>query len=124
MPRKHYWTPAQDDTLRAHRARRQSWDEIAASLGVSRSTARDRGRAIGATRPQATSQVQVADMLADPNREPLPAGHPIAWEVLTEGTLLGGSASPWPPLPPHIDFDPVARARPAAASADQPGDPA
>lgn len=100
MPRKHYWTPAEDEVLRVHRANRQSWDEIAAALGISRSTARDRGRAIGARRPTPGRPGPDPEMLADPNRDPLAAGHPIAWAVLTEGTTLAGAASPWPPLPP------------------------
>jgi len=100
MPRKHYWTPAEDEILRIHCANRQSWDEIAAALGISRSTARERGRAIGARRRAVTIPAPDADMLTDPNRDPLPAGHPIAWAVLTEGTALEGTASPWPPLPP------------------------
>lgn len=99
MPRKHYWTPADDDALRTHRAKRSSWDDIAAALGVSRSTARDRGRAIGALRPERSIPDPTTDPLADPNREPLPAGHPVSWAILTAGTSLEGTSSPWPPLP-------------------------
>lgn len=29
-------------------------------------------------------------------RPPLPPGHPVAWEVLTDGTLLEGTAYPLP----------------------------
>lgn len=45
-------------------------------------------------------------------RPPLPAGHPVSWEVLTRGTVLDGKAWPAPPM---------TRAAPAASSArDQP----
>jgi len=106
MPLKHYWAPADDEALRTRCANRQSWDEIAAVLGVSRSTARERGRAIGARRPAPATPLPDAVTLGDPNRDPLPAGHPIAWAVLTEDTALAGAASPWPPLPPAPECDP------------------
>lgn len=33
------------------------------------------------------------------DRPPLPSGHPTAWAVLTEGTILQGTAYPLPVFP-------------------------
>ncbi len=115
MPRKRYWTPADDDVLRTRRAKHRSWDDIAAALGVSRSTARERGRTIGASRPARTIPDLDTDPLTDPNREPLPAGHPVSWAILTDGTSLEGTYSPWPPLPALPCPGRAARMRPPAA---------
>jgi hypothetical protein len=32
----------------------------------------------------------------DPAREPLPAGHPLSWGLITAGTLLEGGRYPMP----------------------------
>jgi hypothetical protein len=100
MPIRHFWTPAEDDILRAYRLNSCGWAEIAHALGVSASSARERARAIGIRRPRHMPADDPADPPQDPYREPLPAGHPVAWAVLTDSTLLAGTTSPWPPLPP------------------------
>lgn len=32
------------------------------------------------------------------DRPPLPAGHPVSWDVITKGTVLEGTAYPAPPM--------------------------
>ena len=84
------WTPPRDAQMRRLRLQGATWAEIGASLGITVEMARERGRRIGAPRPPATA----APPREDPARPPLPPGHPRAWRLLTEGTLLAGS--PWP----------------------------
>ncbi len=86
MPRKIYWTNAQDTTIKRHRAEGATWDTIAELLHLTRYTVIDRGRRIGA-RPPPTDFIPPPD---DPNRDPLPSGHPRAWDPLVKGTWLAG----------------------------------
>jgi hypothetical protein len=92
MPKKIEWTSAQDMQIKRMRAEGASWDAIAAVLGVTRWTTIERGRRIGA-------QLPPADFVPPPessSRDPLPAGHPRTWGILTQGTLLEGSPYPLP----------------------------
>lgn len=89
------WTPAMDRTLRALRADGLVWDAIAARMGLSRWTVIERGRRIGAPRVAPAAE-DVAELPADPRRAPLPAGHPVTWALLTDGTLLDGVPYPHP----------------------------
>jgi hypothetical protein len=82
-----------DQRLTALRGSGESWDAIATTLGLTRWTTIERGRRLGARRllpmmPQAPAE--------DPNRPPLPAGHPQTWGLLTRGTLLDGAPYPYP----------------------------
>lgn len=88
------WTEARDARLRRLRAEGASWAEIGPELGVSIDVARERARRIGARRPVAAPDRSLDD---DPMRDPLPAGHPRAWGLLTDGTLLRDEA--WPGYP-------------------------
>lgn len=89
------WTAQRDGVLRRLRAAGAGWPEIGKVLEVSADVARERGRRIGATWARAQVQPAPDDPdLSDPAREPLPAGHPLAWSLLTRGTLLHGSD--WP----------------------------
>ena len=97
MPQVIHWSPTLDDALRLLRAEGASWDEIAVTIGVSRSAARERGRRIGARRPAANVAPAAARTLLDPRREPLPPGHPATWRPITAGTLLEDSRYPMPP---------------------------
>jgi hypothetical protein len=92
MPHKLTWTPAQDLLIRRLRAEGSTWDVIATTLSVSRFTIIERGRRIGARKPPP----EFKPPPADPDRPPLPAGHPYCWLVLTEGTVLEGSLYPYP----------------------------
>ena len=84
------WTEARDGRLRRLRAEGWNWQEIGAELGVTPDVARERGRRIGARFPGHVPPARVED----PARSPLPAGHPRAWRLLTEGTVLAGTD--WP----------------------------
>ncbi len=68
-----------------------SWEMIAEALAVSPAAAVARAALIGA-RSAAAGLVPPED----PARESLPAGHPRAWEVLTQGTWLAGVRYPGP----------------------------
>ncbi len=92
MHDKIIWTPARDAQLRRLRAEGEIWEAVAGELGVSRSIAIERGRRIGAPRPPPEPR----PIPEDPARDPLPAGHPRSWGVLTAGTVLEGSAYPYP----------------------------
>jgi hypothetical protein len=92
MPTKFIWTAAQDTQIRRLRAEGASWDGIAAILGLSRWSVIERGRRIGA-RPPARDFVPPPE---DPARDPLPAGHPRSWDILTAGTVLENTPYPMP----------------------------
>lgn len=94
MPRPLPWNAAADLALRRMRADGASWDAIAASLGVSRWAATERGRAVGARMPRKMPQ-NIERELRDPGREPLRPGHPATWSLIA----LHGAEYPWPPLP-------------------------
>ncbi|MBN8874089.1 MAG: AsnC family protein [Rhodospirillales bacterium] len=92
MPKKIEWTQAQDLQIRRMRAEGASWDAIAAVLGITRWTVIERGRRIGARRPPPDFRPAPES----PSRDPLPAGHPRSWGVLTQGTVLEGTPYPMP----------------------------
>ncbi len=85
------WTPPRDFQLRRMRLEGASWETIAEALAVSPEAASARADQIGARRPPPG-----AAMRDDPAREPLPAGHPQAWSLLTHGTWLAGTRYPVP----------------------------
>ena len=91
-PTNHVWTAPLDARLRRMRAEGASWVAAAAALAVSPATAIERGRRIGAHCPS----VALRPTVEDPAREPLPAGDPRAWTVLTAGTWLDGTPYPQP----------------------------
>jgi hypothetical protein len=86
------WSPEMDQRLTALRGSGESWDAIALTLGLTRWTTIERGRRLGARRPPPKPQPPAED----PNRPPLPAGHPQTWGLLTAGTLLDGAPYPFP----------------------------
>jgi hypothetical protein len=106
------WTELRDRALRTLREQGKSWDLIATALGMSRWAAIERARAIGAHIPLPPRPPRPEK--GPGGREPLPAGHPLAWQVLTEGTLLAGEAYPYPPLPPVEEEEEPAALRLAA----------
>ncbi len=99
MPPPLLWTTHADSLI--HRLRRTgaTWDEIAVALRISRWSIIARGRRIGALAPERLTPTAAE---ADPAREALAAGHHLAWEVLTAGTLLAVTSYPWPPLSPGL----------------------
>lgn len=108
MPMRIAWTDALDFEIVNRRASGASWDLIAGALGVGRNAVIDRGRRIGANLPvgdraRRIEAHELSDDLKDPTRSPLPAGHPRAWSVLTDGTLLEGT--PYRPSQPIDRWD-------------------
>ena len=86
------WTDPADFRLRRMRLEGASWEAIAEALAVSPAAASARAERIGANQSPAGLTVW-----EDPAREPLPAGHPRAWQVLTHGTWLAGTRYPMSP---------------------------
>ena len=84
------WSAARDHRLRLMRLEGESWEEIEATLAVSQEAARARADRIGALAP-----IRGSTIAMDPDREPLPAGHPRSWGILTEGTWLAGTRYPF-----------------------------
>lgn len=99
MPSRRTWNDQADDTIRAMRAAGCTWAAIGAALGLSRNTVIERGRRLGAgCGPRGIPRPPPAAAEEDANREPLPAGHPLTWGLLTGGTVLDGT----PYRPPGV----------------------
>lgn len=92
MPKRIEWTAAQDTKIRQMRAANASWDSIAEAVGVTRWTAIERGRRLGARLSPPVGQQTTGDA----DRPPLPPGHPETWGVITKGMLLEGMPYPVP----------------------------
>jgi len=92
MPEKLVWTESRDAQLRRLRAGGASWDAIAASLGMSRNAAIERGRRIGARLPPPQQRPEAED----PDRPPLSPGHPLTWGAINADTCLAGTPYPLP----------------------------
>lgn len=92
--RRIIWTPQADARLARMRNEGASIRALAAAFGLSRSTVAERAGRIGLALPdKAASQPQQTDTESapDPARDPLPAGHPISWGLITNGTSLEGT---------------------------------
>lgn len=83
------WTDAQDSQIRRRRSEGASWEAIADDLALSLWAVTERGRSIGAG-------VHPAGFTApdDPQRAPLPAGHPTSWDTINAGAVLEGVPYP------------------------------
>ena len=92
MPEKLLWTAPRDAQLKRMRAQGTAWDGIAAALGVSRNAVIERGRRIGARLPPPE---HIPDP-EDPDRPPLPPGHPVSWGAIVAGTCLADTPYPLP----------------------------
>jgi hypothetical protein len=95
MPTKLVWTDAQDTQIRRLRIEGASWEMIAGVLGITRWTVIERGRRINAMRPPRDFVLPPED----PARDPLPAGHPRSWGVITAGSVLEDVPYPLPLFP-------------------------
>lgn len=91
MPRRIEWTAGMDAAIINGRAAHRSWDVICAAIGVSRWSAIERGKRLGALRllPPVAREEPV-----DEERDPLPPGHPETWGAIIAGTCLAGSPYP------------------------------
>jgi hypothetical protein len=92
VPKRIEWTEAQDLKIRRMRAESASWDNIAVAVGVTRWTAIERGRRLGARLPPPGSPLPAED----PERPPLPPGHPETWGAMIKGMSLEGMPYPIP----------------------------
>lgn len=79
MPRAVIWTPEADALILRMRVERASWDKIGACLGLSHWTIVERGRVINAELGPAPEPEII---IARPDRDPLPAGHPTSWGAI------------------------------------------
>ncbi len=96
MSLSHTWSPQADRHLLHMRAAGLPWRVIATELRVGRNAAIERARRLG-VRPQVRPPVvRAAPELVRNDRTPLPAGHPITWGAITDGTPLDGSPYPHP----------------------------
>jgi hypothetical protein len=92
MPKRIEWTEVQDMKIKRLRAESASWDTIAEAVGVTRWTAIERGRRIGARLPPPDFQSPPEDG----ERPALPPGHPETWGTITRGMSLEGMPYPIP----------------------------
>lgn len=97
MPERLNWTKAADQTILSMRAAGATWAAIGTALGLSRNTIIERGRRINALGGPAALPKPAREPEDDANRPALPAGHPVSWGLLTDGTLLDGVEY----VPPH-----------------------
>ena len=83
MPQAREWTAAADTVICNMRGAGETWAAIGRRLGLSRNTVIERGRRLRAAAPVKLAIVKEYDMMGDPNRGPLPAGHPLTWGLLS-----------------------------------------
>jgi hypothetical protein len=93
MPQAREWTAAADKVIHDMRGTGETWAEIGRRLGLSRNTVIERGRRLCAAAPVRQIVVKEYDMMEDPNRGPLPAGHPLTWGLLTSEAFPDGERS-------------------------------
>jgi hypothetical protein len=90
MPLPRIWTKEADTKIRMMRLERKTWADIGRSLGLSRNTVIERGRRILAFAPAPACKPLIERIVSeDPNRLPLPAGHPLTWSLLTDEAFPG-----------------------------------
>ncbi len=87
MPRKLLWSEGQDTQIRRLRSEGADWDLIAQTLGLTRWAVIERGRRLGVSRRPAHAPA----VREEPDRAPLPAGHPDSWGAITAGSPLEGA---------------------------------
>ena len=83
MPLARQWPASADFTICRMRGGGATWAEIGRTLGLSRNTVIERGRRLRAEAPaKITVTIEKEVVSDDPNRGPLPAGHPLTWGLL------------------------------------------
>ncbi len=80
------WTSEQDATIRRMRAEGSTWKQIAAFLGMHIFTVRQRAGLIGAKLGTTQEFAKRERTWGGPNRNTLPAFHPITWGILVQQT--------------------------------------
>jgi hypothetical protein len=87
------WTQALDEQVREMRVEGMTWNSIAAALALGRNSVLERARKIGARGPRP----RVCQEAEEPRDRPArPAGHPLTWGLITDGTVLDGERYPYP----------------------------
>lgn len=89
MPARITWTAAMDATIRAMHAERASWAAIGMRVGVSETAARERGATLGLTTPHGYPRTAAPRPDGQRGRDPLPAGHPASWGLLSPDVWPG-----------------------------------
>lgn len=84
MPEARVWTEQADMAICTMRGCGETWAAIGRTLGLSRNTVIERGRRLRAEAPRRVVVVPEKQISEDPNRLPLPAGHPITWGMLSD----------------------------------------
>ena len=97
VARRITWTAHADARLKALHNEGVSLRALSRAFGLSRHTLAERASRLGLQlRPAAPRQptsCSVADSLSvDDQRQPLPSGHPLTWDLITRGTCLHGLA--------------------------------
>jgi hypothetical protein len=92
------WTAQADQRLAKMREQGASLRCMARAFGLSRSVVTARARAIGLEIPTKPELLPRPAYELSDNRDPLPAGHPISWGLITQGTSLEGN--PYTPPQP------------------------
>jgi hypothetical protein len=95
MSRTIAWTDAQDAQIRRLRGEGATWETIATALSMKLWVVAERGRQVTAHQAQG----EFVPAPEDPEREPLPAGHPKSWDTINAGTVLEGVPYPLPFFP-------------------------
>jgi hypothetical protein len=90
--RKVFWTNQAEARLVRLRGEGASIRALATAFGLSRSAIAVRAGRLGLALPSKPAVPAKTSPAPDPTRDPLPAGHPISWGLLTAGTSLEGAA--------------------------------
>jgi hypothetical protein len=89
---KYFWTDGQDTQIRRGRREGADWAAIAGNLSLALRLVEQRGHTLG-LKP---TPADFRGPSQDPEREPLPAGHPTSWDAINAGTVLQGQPYPLP----------------------------
>jgi hypothetical protein len=86
------WTEVADSRLTRMRGEGASLRAMAAAFGLSRSAIAERASRLGLVLPtRAPDVAKPTPPNPELQRDPLPAGHPISWGLITAGTCLEGT---------------------------------
>lgn len=97
MPKRRDYTPEQAATISRMTAAQATCADMALATGISPSTLRGHLLRIGLLTRRAPAVMPLpAPEVNEATREPLPAGHPVTWGLLTAGSLLEGARYPFP----------------------------
>jgi hypothetical protein len=84
MPEARTWTADADHIICMMREAGDTWAAIGGALGLSSNTVIERGRRLRAHAPPKVVVAAEKQVSEDPNRLPLPAGHPVTWQLISD----------------------------------------